>query len=156
MQGVCVGWGACCWGRVLWWQWPAWLVSSLVVASQWWSQGGRKHRVEQETWGSTTPMVTEQRAQRECAGRAGGPCPAAVAMTRINLSCSICLRGKPSPLFLAGAYDAQDTAAKYAPELGMQTVPSLNITYTEVSLGLRPCFSCSHACCRDKSCLALC
>ena len=32
----------------------------------------------------------------------------------------------------AGAYDAQDTATKYAPELGMQTVPSLNITYTEV------------------------
>ncbi|GAB4819847.1 hypothetical protein N2152v2_006893 [Parachlorella kessleri] len=30
-----------------------------------------------------------------------------------------------------GAYDAQETATKYAPELGMQTVPSLNITYTE-------------------------
>lgn len=31
-----------------------------------------------------------------------------------------------------GAYDAQETAKKHAPELGMQTVPSLNITYTEV------------------------
>lgn len=31
-----------------------------------------------------------------------------------------------------GAYDAQDTAAKHAAELNMQTVPSLNITYTEV------------------------
>ena len=31
-----------------------------------------------------------------------------------------------------GAYDAQDTAAKHAEELHMQTVPSLNITYTEV------------------------
>ena len=30
-----------------------------------------------------------------------------------------------------GAYDAQETATKHAPELGMQTVPSLNITYTE-------------------------
>lgn len=30
-----------------------------------------------------------------------------------------------------GAYDAQDTAAKHAEELHMQTVPSLNITYTE-------------------------
>ena len=32
-----------------------------------------------------------------------------------------------------GAYDAQETAAKHADELHMQTVPSLNITYTEVS-----------------------
>jgi hypothetical protein len=31
-----------------------------------------------------------------------------------------------------GAYDAQDTATANAPELGMQTVLSLNITYTEV------------------------
>ncbi len=31
-----------------------------------------------------------------------------------------------------GAYDAQETAAKHAEELHMQTVPSLNITYTEV------------------------
>lgn len=30
-----------------------------------------------------------------------------------------------------GAYDAQDFATLHAPELGMQTVPSLNITYTE-------------------------
>jgi sulfate adenylyltransferase len=30
-----------------------------------------------------------------------------------------------------GAYDAQETAAKHAEELHMQTVPSLNITYTE-------------------------
>ncbi|KAK9823477.1 hypothetical protein WJX72_002996 [[Myrmecia] bisecta] len=30
-----------------------------------------------------------------------------------------------------GAYDAQDTAKQHAQELGMQTVPSLNITYTE-------------------------
>jgi sulfate adenylyltransferase len=30
-----------------------------------------------------------------------------------------------------GAYDAQETATKNAPELNMQTVPSLNITYTE-------------------------
>ncbi len=30
-----------------------------------------------------------------------------------------------------GPYDAQETANKHAPELGMQTVPSLNITYTE-------------------------
>lgn len=31
-----------------------------------------------------------------------------------------------------GAYDAQDTAKKFSEELGVQTVPSLNITYTEV------------------------
>lgn len=31
-----------------------------------------------------------------------------------------------------GAYDAQNFAAEHAPELGMQTVPSLNIAYTEV------------------------
>lgn len=30
-----------------------------------------------------------------------------------------------------GPYDAQETANKHAEELGMQTVPSLNITYTE-------------------------
>ena len=30
-----------------------------------------------------------------------------------------------------GAYDAQDKAAEHAPELGMQTVPSLNIAYTQ-------------------------
>eukprot|EP00884_Botryococcus_braunii_P002951 jgi/Botrbrau1/12657/Bobra.67_1s0022.1 len=30
-----------------------------------------------------------------------------------------------------GAYDAQNVATENAPELGMQTVPSLNITYTE-------------------------
>lgn len=30
-----------------------------------------------------------------------------------------------------GAYDAQDMAKQYAPELGMQTVPSLNVVYTE-------------------------
>lgn len=30
-----------------------------------------------------------------------------------------------------GAYDAQEFATSLAPELGMQTVPSLNITYTE-------------------------
>ena len=33
-----------------------------------------------------------------------------------------------------GAYDAQDMANKHAEELNMQTVPSLNITYTEVPL----------------------
>lgn len=31
-----------------------------------------------------------------------------------------------------GPYEAQETAKTHAPELGMQTVPSLNITYTEV------------------------
>lgn len=30
-----------------------------------------------------------------------------------------------------GAYDAQNYAAEMAPALGMQTVPSLNIAYTE-------------------------
>lgn len=30
-----------------------------------------------------------------------------------------------------GAYDAQDTAKKHADELGMQTVPSLNVVFTE-------------------------
>ena len=30
-----------------------------------------------------------------------------------------------------GAYDAQDFAKENAPELGMQTVPSLNLVYTE-------------------------
>jgi sulfate adenylyltransferase len=29
-----------------------------------------------------------------------------------------------------GAYDAQDFAKKHAPELGMDTVPSLNVVYT--------------------------
>ena len=38
-----------------------------------------------------------------------------------------------------GAYDAQDTAANHAEELHMQTVPSLNITYTEVHCAL--CFA---------------
>ena len=33
-----------------------------------------------------------------------------------------------------GAYDAQDNAKTHAKELGMDTVPSLNITYTEVRL----------------------
>ena len=33
-----------------------------------------------------------------------------------------------------GPYDAQETANKHASELGMQTVPSLNITYTEVRI----------------------
>ncbi len=33
-----------------------------------------------------------------------------------------------------GAYDAQDNAKAHAKELGMDTVPSLNITYTEVRL----------------------
>lgn len=32
-----------------------------------------------------------------------------------------------------GPYDAQDNAKAHAKELGMDTVPSLNITYTEVS-----------------------
>eukprot|EP01063_Lacrimia_lanifica_P027955 TRINITY_DN3_c0_g1_i1.p2 TRINITY_DN3_c0_g1~~TRINITY_DN3_c0_g1_i1.p2 ORF type:complete len:396 (+),score=198.66 TRINITY_DN3_c0_g1_i1:63-1250(+) len=30
-----------------------------------------------------------------------------------------------------GAYDAQETAAKYGPEMGMKTVPSLNLVYTD-------------------------
>ncbi len=30
-----------------------------------------------------------------------------------------------------GAYDAQDMAKKHADELGMQTVPSLNVVFTE-------------------------
>ena len=38
-----------------------------------------------------------------------------------------------------GAYDAQETATANAPELGMQTVPSLNITYTEEKVGGQPC-----------------
>ena len=33
-----------------------------------------------------------------------------------------------------GPYDAQDNAKAHAKELGMDTVPSLNITYTEVSM----------------------
>lgn len=33
-----------------------------------------------------------------------------------------------------GAYDAQDNAKAHAKELAMDTVPSLNITYTEASL----------------------
>jgi hypothetical protein len=37
----------------------------------------------------------------------------------------------------AGAYDAQEFATANAPELGMQTVPSLNITYTEEKVGRR-------------------
>lgn len=35
-------------------------------------------------------------------------------------------------------YDAQDTAKANAKELGMDTVPSLNITYTEVCPHMRP------------------
>lgn len=35
-------------------------------------------------------------------------------------------------------YAAQDTAKAHARELGMQTVPSLNITYTEVPYLLTP------------------
>ena len=38
-----------------------------------------------------------------------------------------------------GAYDAQEKAAENAQELGMQTVPSLNITYTEVRLSFLTC-----------------
>jgi sulfate adenylyltransferase len=30
-----------------------------------------------------------------------------------------------------GMYDAQELATKHAPELGMQTVPSLDVVYTE-------------------------
>ena len=30
-----------------------------------------------------------------------------------------------------GAYDAQDTAKEHAAELGMKTVPSLNVVFTE-------------------------
>ena len=44
----------------------------------------------------------------------------------------------PSPFPLQdfyGAYDAQEFATANAPELGMQTVPSLNITYTEEKVG---------------------
>jgi hypothetical protein len=41
----------------------------------------------------------------------------------------------PQPPFPAGAYDAQDFATANAAELGMQTVPSLNITYTEEKVG---------------------
>lgn len=33
-----------------------------------------------------------------------------------------------------GPYDAQDNAKAHAAELGMDTVPSLNITYTEAGL----------------------
>ncbi len=32
---------------------------------------------------------------------------------------------------LAGAYDAQDFAKAHAKELGMETVPSLNVVFTE-------------------------
>lgn len=53
----------------------------------------------------------------------------------------------PAPLPRAGAYDAQDTATKYAPELGMQTVPSLNITYTEVRRAPYASFAAVHPCC---------
>lgn len=38
-----------------------------------------------------------------------------------------------------GPYDAQDNAKAHAKELGMDTVPSLNITYTEVSMPI-----CAH------------
>ena len=41
-----------------------------------------------------------------------------------------------------GAYDAQDTAAKHAEELHMQTVPSLNITYTEVRHAIKLSAAC--------------
>lgn len=35
----------------------------------------------------------------------------------------------------AGAYDAQDFAKAHAAELGMKTVPSLNVVYTEEKVG---------------------
>ena len=35
------------------------------------------------------------------------------------------------PLVPAGHYDAQDFAKAHARELGMKTVPSLNVVYTE-------------------------
>ena len=41
-------------------------------------------------------------------------------------------------------YAAQDTAKAHAPELGMQTVPSLNITYTEVCGLLCPFLAAAH------------
>lgn len=41
--------------------------------------------------------------------------------------CKSCITGDD----FYGAYDAQGLATEHAPELKMQTVPSLNITYTQ-------------------------
>jgi ATP sulfurylase len=46
-----------------------------------------------------------------------------------------------------GAYDAQETAKAHSTELGVDTVPSLNITYTEV----RPIPLSPHLCRTPKS-----
>ncbi len=41
--------------------------------------------------------------------------------------CKSCITGED----FYGMYDAQGAAAAHAPELGMQTVPSLDVVYTE-------------------------
>ena len=54
-----------------------------------------------------------------------------------------------------GAYDAQDNAKAHAKELGMDTVPSLNITYTEVSAhGCRLSKAVSRISCNAIACAA--
>lgn len=52
----------------------------------------------------------------------GGACTPAHAHTP---------RAPPPPTDPAGAYDAQDFAKAHAKELGMKTVPSLNVVFTE-------------------------
>lgn len=42
-----------------------------------------------------------------------------------------------------GAYDAQETARAHAKELGMDIVPSLNITYTQVRPKADPAGRCA-------------
>ncbi len=63
--------------------------------------------------------------------------PALPAWMRTELRCAHACRGAPRcamPLRLQdfyGAYDAQDFAKAHAKELGMKTVPSLNVVFTE-------------------------
>lgn len=47
------------------------------------------------------------------------------------------LRAARHPPPAAGAYDAQDFAKAHAAELGMKTVPSLNVVFTEEKVGGR-------------------
>ena len=51
-----------------------------------------------------------------------------------------------------GPYQAQDTAKAHAAELGVQTVPSLNITYTEARLHALMQLAGPALCCDATAC----
>ena len=58
---------------------------------------------------------------------ASSPTPPPSAAESAPADCSF----SPCASLPAGAYDAQDFAKSHAKELGMKTVPSLNVVFTE-------------------------